>query len=1016
MSPVFVPQAKSGEYTDFANKKFSDAVTAAAKFVPGISWKQLALYNWGTDVPAEVNRALEETVGLKVVDPADPKNSQFDTGRGPGGACKILLPKIWASDPLDENTVQRISVKKRRPVPAVSIKSLTCWFIPKDDSCQLKYSLEGATATADKVDCEVFPTRYVQENKGGELVAATPHTDKDKEYIFQKEKVFEEKTPDTKLKPPATDRDFNAWKGESQATQGLLKHAGGGTYLSYACAPYTVQLRYFKAEGDNKARILLDPFCPYWKLPATSGASEVLEDKSLVVTWKIKGDNDKLKIGQLIIWDKKEAPVFKAVLNEENLRKGKYNLLKGPPRIWEKTNVKKSDMPYRVQIQAHSIGSEENGLAIAVMHTAVKPFVYDKVQLIGFNIKPDVTQSLPQKYLGDPDDSVDLEKRCEIMKTAIKAAHGHGEIQPGENILKVFMAPEFFFRGAQGGYPMHERAGDPGLVPGIIGSLREETNQFKYADWLFIFGTAIGYLPHADGNKKITYSGDAKHNALIMETGGKTVTLIRVQTLLAQKLNASIKLGVKWKVVQDALSDEVTACQREDFDKCWLTLKGKKAFKANKAIVLLEPIAWVLTSTVGATNTVIKVKSRICARMPLTITPLKSPWCVKQGGGEIEIEKCEHDSSDPDDIYTLTLKTNPSINKDACIELLEPISTEVFNLALVQKGWPVALPTEKNLRSAVIYKENVSSIDFLGSHFATFSSAAGEWYDPTGAGREINIHGDDVRLVIPTAGSEDLLGDKGRPFSGRRTWEDAKGIMHTVGSEINTSGEGGGSVITIDGVTLGIEVCLDHMCSRLDDFYQNRAATGDPQVQVQLIPSWGMSIGGGPISCLPDGLILNVDGQRSNSIARINNGHYSCDHHPDEDNGTVPANCTQCHKTIHLFGCSVCAQAFYTDAGATECIATPSHTPIERLYKCTTCGKLFKMPLPLDGKCPEASCKATTLEDHWDEDKALQPIGSKIATTGSVATVTATSMTTFYKQDGAVIVFESKALPKAKTV
>jgi hypothetical protein len=66
----------------------------------------------------------------------------------------------------------------------------------------------------------------------------------------------------------------------------------------------------------------------------------------------------------------------------------------------------------------------------------------------------------------------------------------------------------------------------------------------------------------------------------------------------------------------------------------------------------------------------------------------------------------------------------------------------------------------------------------------------------------------------------------------------------------------GGSIFTIDGITFGLEVCLDHAAStkspssgRLD-----HAAN----IQVQLIPSAGMWIQ--QFRTVKDGIVFNVDG------------------------------------------------------------------------------------------------------------------------------------------------------------
>src|SRR6185369_6324461 len=121
------------------------------------------------------------------------------------------------------------------------------------------------------------------------------------------------------------------------------------------------------------------------------------------------------------------------------------------------------------------------------------------------------------------------------------------------------------------------------------------------------------------------------------------------------------------------------------------------------------------------------------------------------------------------------------------------------------------------------------------------------------------------------------------------------------------SGIGGGSVFTMDGITFGLEVCLDHMENRLAEFYKvGVAAVGDPKVQIQLIPSWGMLIGKGELVCVEDavkpGLTFNVDGSRWGSDARARDGTYSCDDHPAQ-NAAVAGPCPQ---LMSYFLCPTC--------------------------------------------------------------------------------------------------------------
>ena len=109
-------------------------------------------------------------------------------------------------------------------------------------------------------------------------------------------------------------------------------------------------------------------------------------------------------------------------------------------------------------------------------------------------------------YLGNADADLDLARRCDAMIGAIReAAALEKETAKNEestrrkirrarpnrvvsrSVLKVFMAPEFFFRGSDGAYPLGKEAD-------IMERMRKETGKKAYKDWLFVLGTAITYL------------------------------------------------------------------------------------------------------------------------------------------------------------------------------------------------------------------------------------------------------------------------------------------------------------------------------------------------------------------------------------------------------------------------------------------------------------------------------------------------------------------------------------------
>jgi hypothetical protein len=411
------------------------------------------------------------------------------------------------------------------------------------------------------------------------------------------------------------------------------------------------------------------------------------------------------------------------------------------------------------------------------MPTEVPGLVYDKIQFVAFNVGPD-TRTVPdpvkmvphKEYIADPDDKTDLEYRCGIMKAAVAEALFHPSVDRSPNVLKLFMAPEFFFRGKKGGYPV-------GMIETILPALREKTDGFECVDWLFVFGTTIGFLEQ-----------------------GK----------------AEPRTGVLGKIVH--------------------------FFK---------------------------------------------PYDIGEA----------FDPADP-----------------------TSYPTEALNIALVQKGWPSPnfgkerkLPNvgkkrepsnQEPLKQAVIYKEHISAVDFLGPNF----NEHGLW--ETEAARRIDIDGKQ-HVVLPTAGSRDVLGK-----------------VPVNESEINESGLGGGSVFTIDDITFGLEVCRDHYKKRLHEYYNGAAKKGEPTVQIHLIPSCGISIGDGPICCTPQyGLVFNVDGSRVDSTARQNDKAWDCNQHP----GHTSPGPGDCPVPMHPYWCASCNKLLGTPNCPSHPGPLPRYAPLTQL-------------------------------------------------------------------------------------
>ena len=114
--------------------------------------------------------------------------------------------------------------------------------------------------------------------------------------------------------------------------------------------------------------------------------------------------------------------------------------------------------------------------------------IYNAIQFIGYEL-----DTLPDHgsgtYRGNMDARKDLAKRCAILKGAIEMAASRPTIKRSSGILKVFMAPEFFFRSSDGAYPID-------VLSEIMGTMKQETQKEKYTHWLFVYGTAVGAIDH----------------------------------------------------------------------------------------------------------------------------------------------------------------------------------------------------------------------------------------------------------------------------------------------------------------------------------------------------------------------------------------------------------------------------------------------------------------------------------------------------------------------------------------
>lgn len=170
---------------------------------------------------------------------------QLDPAKGLTG--KLLLPKVWKKEGLAYEKVHELKVKQPLPATAISITKLDPWFLPGEEACDIGYSLEGVKARVQKVAFHVYASNYAKATASnvGDFV----------KYSYAA-------TPDEKIvkRSGAADVDERKsdavpeWKGESEAADGILhKRTGKPRYINAASAPYSVNLLYYKTDGQNDA-------------------------------------------------------------------------------------------------------------------------------------------------------------------------------------------------------------------------------------------------------------------------------------------------------------------------------------------------------------------------------------------------------------------------------------------------------------------------------------------------------------------------------------------------------------------------------------------------------------------------------------------------------------------------------------------------------------------------------------------------------------------------------------------
>jgi len=104
------------------------------------------------------------------------------------------------------------------------------------------------------------------------------------------------------------------------------------------------------------------------------------------------------------------------------------------------------------------------------------------IQYIGYSINTAPARiGERQVYMGLPTDQADISARLAWTARVLEAI----ESKVDSTSIKLFMIPEFYFRGAQGAYQLDN-------VTTLVSGLQEMVKDSKWSNWLFVFGSAVG--------------------------------------------------------------------------------------------------------------------------------------------------------------------------------------------------------------------------------------------------------------------------------------------------------------------------------------------------------------------------------------------------------------------------------------------------------------------------------------------------------------------------------------------
>jgi hypothetical protein len=149
---------------------------------------------------------------------------------------------------------------------------------------------------------------------------------------------------------------------------------------------------------------------------------------------------------------------------------------------------------------------------------------YSKVQFIAYCIHTGPKKiGTQQQYMGIDPTAADITERIKLVRNAINMAKvASSTKQADPTTLKIFMMPEFFFRGRTGAYSLDE-------IQTTISELQKSVKDPEWQHWLFVFGSMIGssaparWAKNLEGKWRMQADRSGKeevYNVVLVQKGG----------------------------------------------------------------------------------------------------------------------------------------------------------------------------------------------------------------------------------------------------------------------------------------------------------------------------------------------------------------------------------------------------------------------------------------------------------------------------------------------------------------